>query len=296
MVAARIDIASLHADAISDEQARLVLADLEEEHGRMSVAAVLRDPIKGPRAVHAVGHEDAMRIWCNELPARSLPARKRIDSMTKAEKALQQKWAEQWIKIGLSTERADRVLFEAGVAACYRLSGQTHQPHVVWAPAPIVVAYAGPIALHVARNVFGRTGASVDDSVRDSVDASVDDSVRASVRDSVHASVGAGSKADLSEWWRIFGGQFWVGGWGWGNAYVKFMLDALGLDIGREQELKARAYAATAMSACWWFPATKFVLVSERPALIEKHANDTLKRARWEWLDANGPQSWEVAP
>jgi hypothetical protein len=73
------------------------------------------------------------------------------------------------------------------------------------------------------------------------------------------------------------------------------MLDALGLDIGREQELRARAYAATAMAACWWYPTTRFVIVSERPTVIAKTKGGQLQHARWEWTDANGkPCTWDV--
>jgi hypothetical protein len=74
------------------------------------------------------------------------------------------------------------------------------------------------------------------------------------------------------------------------------MLDELRLDIGRDFELRARAYAATHESACWWWPHRDYVIVSERPSVLEKHANGKLKLAQWDWVDSDGKaQSWEVA-
>jgi hypothetical protein len=65
------------------------------------------------------------------------------------------------------------------------------------------------------------------------------------------------------------------------------MVDVLGLDIGREMELRARAYAATCESACWWWPHKNFVIVSERPHTLEMRKGK-LVRAAWE--------NWEVKP
>jgi hypothetical protein len=65
------------------------------------------------------------------------------------------------------------------------------------------------------------------------------------------------------------------------------MLDVLGLDIGKELELGVRAYAACAMSACWWYPTQGVCFVSERPRELIKHADGTLKRATWEGWEIN---------
>ncbi len=420
------NLALLEHEARTDDDARSILADHFESIGRHDVAAIHRD----------------------QLPERGR-TRRRVKSITNAERSKMAGWAERWIKVGLSTERADRPLFEAAVAACYRYTGLAAPKVIVWAPCPIVVAYAGSIAsawlkengssvrdsvhasvsdavhdavnasvhdavgdsvrdsvrasvhasvsdsihdavhdsvnasvhasvsasvhdaVHDAVNasvnasVSASVNASVNDSVRDSVRASVNDSVRDSIHDAVHdsvhdsvhdavgdsardsvrASVSASVNASLSasvnasvnasvhdsvnasvsdsvsdsvhdavhdavhdsvksvtnktalDQWHLYqGGQFWVGGWYWGSpSYVSFMLDVLRLDIGREQELKARAYAATHESACWWWPSISFVIVSERPTVIEKHADGRFKRARWDWVNAAGEAcSWDV--
>ena len=92
------------------------------------------------------------------------------------------------------------------------------------------------------------------------------------------------------EWWRYMGGQFWVGGWYWlgSPSMTSFIFDVGGLRIDPRLELAARAYAATAMSACWWWPHSHFVMVSERPLAVEFHDPERrrLKLAKWE--------GWEV--
>ena len=45
---------------------------------------------------------------------------KRIEKLTKKQEAIVPEWRDKWIKIGLSTERADRPRFERAVAGCYR--------------------------------------------------------------------------------------------------------------------------------------------------------------------------------
>jgi len=46
-------------------------------------------------------------------------------------------------------------------------------------------------------------------------------------------------------------------------------------------ELRARAYAATVRSACWWWPHKDVVFVSERPRVL-RIKKGTLRRVEWE--------------
>jgi hypothetical protein len=67
------------------------------------------------------------------------------------------------------------------------------------------------------------------------------------------------------------GGQFWVGGWYWGSpSYVSFFQDVCGLELPEDKARAARAYQATAESACWWWPHTDFVIACERPVAIHR--------------------------
>ena len=68
------------------------------------------------------------------------------------------------------------------------------------------------------------------------------------------------------------GGQFWVGGWYWGVAYVSFFREVCKLRLVPQIEKAAEAYAETAQSACWWWPHRDFVMVCERPTEIHRDA------------------------
>src|SRR5262245_49205509 len=115
MVAAR-HLSALQLDATSDDQARLVLADLHEERGQLDIATLLRDPARGPMVAAGIDRPDVMRIWLQQQPDRDIKHRRnRIESITDAERAKMASWAKRWIKIGLSTECADRPMFEAAI-------------------------------------------------------------------------------------------------------------------------------------------------------------------------------------
>ena len=273
-------VALLQRQAVDgDVDARLVLADHHEEIGEESTATRLRDPHVGAHYAAALDRPDVMRLWRDEVPDREHRTRKRVDAMTDAESAQMAPWAKKWIEIGLCTKPADRVMFEAACRACYRLSGLPEPVSIVWADSPLVVAYAGPIAAWWIDTLTRR------------LDASVDTSVRASVRDKSRSKIATEIKKHFgNQWHNWFGGQLWVGGWYWyGDPSVTtFVLDVLRLQLDRQQELRARAYAATAMSACYWWPGRTHVIVSERPHTIEKRGDGRLKRIAW--------KGWEVAP
>src|SRR5687768_15608893 len=87
---------------------RLVLADFWQEQGREDVAA----------------------MWRGTLPHRTR-TRKRIEKLTDAERAKMPGWAEKWIALGLSTQPADRPMFEAAATRCY-LAARLNPPRFVW--------------------------------------------------------------------------------------------------------------------------------------------------------------------
>lgn len=154
-------------------------------------------------------------------------------------------WADKWIAIGLSTERADFETFESAVRACYRYAGLPEPRVVVRCSSPLVAVSAGPIAGAILRG-------AVDEAVRGAVSGAVGGAVRGAVA-------------------RYMGGQFWVGGWWWGSpAFVSFFQDVVGLTLPGDLDARARAYQATAASACWWWPHRDFVMVSDRPLAIHR--------------------------
>ncbi len=146
--------------------------------------------------------------------------------------------------------------------------------------------------------VDGAVGSAVDDAVHSAVSSAVHSAVDDAVDGAVRVVVGELPASDLksalsNNWYRYIGAQFWVGyGWGWwGPAAVDFALDVLRLDIGREMELRARAYAALCKSACWIWPHKDFCLVSERPSTLEI-TDGKLKRVAWKW--DGGDSEWCV--
>ena len=224
---------------------RLVLADYWTENDRPDVAA----------------------MWCGTLPERKR-TRERVDSLTDAERKRMPAWVKKWVKIGLSTAPADRPMFEAAVTQCYLATG-LNPPRVVWCANPLVTVLAASMYLLKKSDAVG-------DAVGGAVGGAVDDAVRDAVRGAV------GGAETLNLYWHYMGGQFWVGGYWWGApAFVSFMLDVLRLKLPDHLELAARAYAATASSACWWWPHRDVVFVSERPHTIEIR-NSQKPRVQWD--------------
>jgi hypothetical protein len=124
--------------------------------------------------------------------------------------------------------------------------------------------------------------------VRDAVGSVVSGVVRGAVRGAVRAYVG-------ENYYRYFGGQFWVGGW-WGSpSYVSFLRDVCGLELSTEIAEAALAYQGTCESACWWWPHCDFVMVCERPTQINRDAQGRLHSASGPaivWPDGWGVHSW----
>ena len=116
---------------------------------------------------------------------------KKIQTLTKQQRAKFPEYVERWTQVGLSTEPLDRAKIERAVALACKCAR-------IEAPKQIVLC-GGPISALLTKVTLQNLPDSVRDSVRDSVGASVWDSVRASVwdsvwdsvRDSVWASVGA---------------------------------------------------------------------------------------------------------
>lgn len=164
----------------------------------------------------------------NTLPKLDIPRVKRIEELTEEQRELLPVWRDEWIKIGLCTEPANRPLAEAGIRACYRLAGFAEPESIVWCASPLAAVTEGP-----------------------------------------KLAKAAGSKSNL-EWTQYLGGQFWAGGWYYGPAGASFAIDACGLELEPNMELRFRALQAVTMSACWWWLSDKVCTVSERPYIISR--------------------------
>lgn len=118
----------------------------------------------------------------------------------------------------------------------------------------------------------------------------------------------AGSKSNLA-WTQYLGGQFWAGGWYYGPAGASFCIDACGLELDPDIELRFRAVQAVTMSACWWWLSDKVCTVSERPYILKKDPatgrlhNPSGPALAWRggmelyrWRGAVVPKEWITKP
>jgi hypothetical protein len=257
---------------------------------------------------------------------------KRIDKLTPEQEARMPEWRDKWIEIGLRTGHADRARFEAGARACYEATNLTPPERIVWTTSPLALALAAPMAAYLLALRAGRgavddaVDVAVDDAVRGAVDDAVDGAVRVAVGDAVDDAVdvavggavrgavddavdvavgGAvrvavgdavgGARKTINDcWWRLFGGQFWVGWW-YGPARVSFFTDVCGLDLPPQIATAARAYRETCESACWWWPHRDFVMVCERPIHIRRDDRGRLHcedETAIQWPDGWGLYMW----
>jgi len=145
---------------------------------------------------------------------------------------------------------------------------------------------------------------AVGGAVNDAVDVAVDVAVRDAVRDAVGGAVdvavrgavrGAVGVAVKANYFRYLGGQFWVGGWWGGPAYVSFLRNVCNLELAAEIAEAAQAYQETCESACWWWPHRDFIMVCERPVRINRDVQGRLHSATGlaiVWPDGWGVHAW----
>ena len=209
---------------------------------------------------------------------------KRIDSLTEAQKARFDEWADRWIEAGLRTGAADRPKFEAAAERCYRAAGLRWHGNVVWVPSPIVVAIAAPVAALMIE-LHRRPGVAVRDAVSGAVGGAVDDAVSGAVGGAVSGAVDdAHLRRAVAEvisrgWVKYIGGQLWASGWWWGGAHTSYFREVCGLELDGDLWERGLAYEATIEAACWWYPHRDFILVGERATEIHReHTNQFNRR------------------
>ena len=195
---------------------------------------------------------------------------KRIDKLSAAQEARFDEWADKWIGVGLRTGAADRPRFEGAVRDCYRFAGLEPPKVIVWTTSPLVVSLAGPVAALLIELAKRPQAALRKNSVR----GAVRDAVGGAVHGAVHGVI-------RSAWANILGGQFWVSGWYWGVAWTSFFREVCDLALDGNLWDRARAYETTMESACWWWPHRDFVIVSERPSVINRELADLERPRGW---------------
>src|SRR5712664_1634145 len=118
----------------------------------------------------------------------------RIDRLTKEQEGLMPEWRDKWIRIGLSTEPADRQRFENAVARCYLAARLSPPKAVIWVESPVALALGASIAAGlvgaVAAAVASAVAAAVVAAVRSAVDSAVGSAVDSAVDSAVRSAVG----------------------------------------------------------------------------------------------------------
>lgn len=131
-------------------------------------------------------------------------------------------------------------------------------------------------------NVVGATvGATVDNSV-----SAIDDAIVEAVNGAVIEEVlkTADNKSIIEDvkktmqlydvedisWHYWLGGQFWVGGWYYGNAFVNFFIDVCGLILDKDIMERALIYRKINESVNYIWANRNFVIVCDRPKEIHR--------------------------
>lgn len=202
----------------------------------------------------------------------------RIDRLTSEQEAQLGPWAERWINIGLSTERADYPRAEAALRRCYRYADLPEPRVVVPVPSPMVACTAGPIADHLLA-----TGGA--------------------------AEPGSDRWREAENTVRARCGQY-VGGslWAYWPAFESFLREVCGLRLEGHMSDRAEAYAELSRSACWYWLGDHCAMISDRPIHIDLDEQGRLHstaRKAIEWPDGWGlyrvggievPGEWVDAP
>ena len=230
-----------------------------------------------------------------------------IESLTKEQEEKMAEYRDKWIKIGLSTEPADKKEAEEGIRVAYKMAGLP-QPKIVWAGSPfgnaltraivtkiltdkkigasvrdsVWASVGASVRASVWASVWASVGASVGDSVWDSVRDSVSDSVWDSVRDSVRDSVWDSVRDSVRDSGYGQHDANWL-------AFYEYFKDVCDLS---EETKKLVGLWKIAKSAGWYIPHEKICWVSERQSVLNRDEQGRLHSLSGPALSY--PDGWSI--
>jgi len=243
-----------------------------------------------------------------------------IDKLTPEHEAQIAPTRDRWLRIGLSTEPADRARAQAGVVAAYQAANLPPPKLFIWLQSPLAgcvgSAMLGQVRGQVGGQVRGQVGGQVrgqvGGQVRDQVRGQVLDQVLYQVRDQVWGQVwdqveGQVGDQVLGQVWDQVRGQVWdqVEGQVWDQvgraiygqheagwlSFYAFFRDACTLESARRLD----GLIQVAESAGWWWPFAGAVVLTERPVHLARDARGRLHcvdRAAIEYSDGWGVYAW----
>jgi hypothetical protein len=209
----------------------------------------------------------------------------KILSLTAEQEAALPAWRDEWLRVGISTEPADRPRAETAFAQMYRELGREPVP-VQWVDGPATACLLqaalksaslwdslgnslwASLSASLRNSLRASLGASLGDllgnslwdSLRDSLRNSLRDSLWASLRASLRDSLWASLRASLRDsWW----GQhelYWV-------AYYTYPRDVLGVPYAERDSRVLDLWADVGRSCGWWWAFEDRIIACERPAV-----------------------------
>jgi len=200
-------------------------------------------------------------------------------SLTKEQKDFIPIVRDEWIKVGLCTDPANRPEAERGIALAYLAANRTPPKTIIWCESPL----AGAIAASQLAQVWDQVRAQVRDQVvaqvwtqvwtqvSAQVGDQVGDQVRDQVRDQVSAQVWTQVRAQV---WAQVRDQAIYGQHdaGWLSQFDFFK--RVGLDCVNRLE----GLSIVARNAGWWWAFSDTVVITERPVSITRNSDGKLHR------------------
>ena len=234
----------------------------------------------------------------------------RIERLTPEQEERLRPWAEKWIAIGLSTERADHERVEAAYRVLYRaIDVPFPEGRVVRVSSPLVGALEASMSERLLSGsaVYVAVDGAVGEAVYDAVDGAVYDAVGVAVRgavgdavygavgeavgDAVYGAVGVAVRdAVLS---KALACHYWIGGslWSAYPAYYSYVRDVLGVTLPDI----AQHYEALSLHGGYSWPNSRFLILCDRPMLIERDERGRLHSDSGPsiaWRDGYSLHSW----
>jgi hypothetical protein len=176
-----------------------------------------------------------------------------ITKLTKEQEEKFTIYRDKWIKIGLSTEPANRKETEDGIRVAYKIAGLQPPNKIVWCGSPFSQGLTRAVVFGLLKSeikIKKEIGKNLKASVWASVGDSVGDSVRASVGDSGYGQHDAN----------------WL-------AFYEYFKETCGLD---EQTQKLVGLWKISKNAGWWLPHEKICWISERHNILKRNKEGRL--------------------
>lgn len=193
----------------------------------------------------------------------------RIESLNEQQISAMIDVRDEWTKIGLCTDKADRPRAEAAINEMYKQGGLEPPKKIVWCDSPLSQGLVVSILKNIKQNYLPSL-----DSARASVRASVGASVRASARASVWDSVGASVYGQHEAHWL---------------AFCRFFKEHCGLS---DQTHKLEGFWELAKSAGWAYPTKDICFVSERHTTLLRDDRGRLHSTTGPAIQY--PDGWEI--